>query len=119
MEGYYIAGYESNYNEAIIPFPDSAIRPESFAVLEEITEMLKSDPPLKLRIEGHTDDQGQSWANLELSMQRARSVALAIHEKGIAAERLAVSGFGQSKPVADNTTEKGRAENRRVTLVKL
>ena len=95
------------------------IRLESFAVLEEITEMLRSDPSLKLRIEGHTDDQGLPWANLELSLQRARSVARALHEKGIAAERLAVSGFGQAKPIADNETEEGRAENRRVTLVKL
>ncbi len=97
----------------------SDIRPESSAVLQEITDMLKADPALKLRIEGHTDDQGQPWANLMLSIDRASSVARALHKKGIAAERLAVSGFGQTTPVADNTTEKGRAENRRVTLVRL
>ncbi|MBN2231432.1 MAG: OmpA family protein [Deltaproteobacteria bacterium] len=97
----------------------SDIRPESEAVLGEIAEMMAAHPSLKLRIEGHTDNQGQPWANLTLSMARAQSVAQALHKRGVQAERLAAAGFGQAQPIADNGTEAGRAENRRVTLVKL
>jgi OOP family OmpA-OmpF porin len=95
------------------------IRPESETVLNEIVKMMAGQSALKLRIEGHTDNQGQPWANLTLSMARAQSVAAALHKRGVQAERLAAAGFGQAQPIADNSTEAGRAENRRVTLVKL
>jgi outer membrane protein OmpA-like peptidoglycan-associated protein len=66
-----------------------------------------------LRIEGHTDNQGTAEHNLELSGQRALTIKKWLVDNGIDAKRLLAVGFGQDKPVAPNTTEDGRAQNRR------
>jgi len=71
-----------------------------------------------LTIEGHTDSSGSDAHNLDLSQRRAESVKASLVAGGIAADRLLTRGFGESKPVADNVTELGRAQNRRVELVK-
>ncbi len=98
---------------------DSAvIRVESEAVLDEMTAMLKSETEWALMIEGHTDSSGSAEHNLELSLKRAEAVKAYMVKSGIAAGRLACKGYGQSRPVADNTTELGRAQNRRVELVR-
>jgi outer membrane protein OmpA-like peptidoglycan-associated protein len=96
----------------------SIIRDESKPIIEQIVQMLKSNPELKLSVEGHTDNVGSSASNKTLSEERAKSVVSAIVSQGIAAERLSSSGYGQDKPIGDNTTEEGRAKNRRVELVK-
>jgi outer membrane protein OmpA-like peptidoglycan-associated protein len=98
---------------------DSArLRPESFAVLDEVLRVLNGDPGLSLTIEGHTDSSGTAAHNQTLSEERAKAVKDYLVDKGIAANRLATVGYGQSRPVADNATELGRAANRRVELVK-
>ena len=79
---------------------------------------MKSNPGLKLSVEGHTDNAGDPASNKKLSEARAKSVTAAIVASGIEAARLSAAGFGQDKPVADNRTEEGRAKNRRVELVK-
>jgi OOP family OmpA-OmpF porin len=94
------------------------IQPESAAVLDEITALLKKNAELKVRIEGHTDNVGAKAANLTLSRGRAGAVKAALVSRGIAADRLASEGFGDTKPVADNATDEGRKQNRRVELVK-
>ena len=81
--------------------------------------MLKGDPALKVRVEGHTDSIGEAAANQELSERRAKAVAEALATLGVDPGRLVPVGFGESRPVADNGTESGRAKNRRVDLVKL
>ena len=98
---------------------DSAtIKPESKATLDDITAVLKSKPDWKLTIEGHTDSTGNDAHNQQLSGQRAASVKTYLVNAGIADARLATQGFGATKPVAPNETEIGRAQNRRVELVK-
>ena len=98
---------------------DSArIRPESQLTLDEVVRLLSSEPGWSLTIEGHTDASGTPAHNQTLSEQRAASVRDYLISKGAAASRLNSVGFGQSKPVADNATELGRAQNRRVELVK-
>jgi OmpA-OmpF porin, OOP family len=98
---------------------DSArIRPESLATLDEVTGMLTAEPAWQILIEGHTDASGAAAHNQTLSEQRAASVKDYLVGKGIAAARLSTAGFGASKPVADNATELGRAQNRRVELVR-
>ncbi|HWZ89439.1 MAG TPA: OmpA family protein, partial [Polyangiaceae bacterium] len=67
----------------------------------------------KLRIEGHTDNVGVAAENLTLSGQRALTVKNAAIAKGVKKERVIAVGFGQTKPLADNTTDEGRAKNRR------
>jgi outer membrane protein OmpA-like peptidoglycan-associated protein len=98
---------------------DSAvIRPESKPVLDEVLAVLKEEPGWKVLIEGHTDSTGSDSHNQELSQKRADSVKAHMVTGGIPAERLQSRGLGESKPVADNATELGRAQNRRVELVR-
>jgi OOP family OmpA-OmpF porin len=94
------------------------IRSESRPVLEEVLSVLKGEPGWKLTIEGHTDATGSDTHNQTLSQKRAESVAAYLRSGGIDAGRLMTAGFGESKPVADNDTELGRAQNRRVELVR-
>jgi outer membrane protein OmpA-like peptidoglycan-associated protein len=97
----------------------ATLKPESAAALAPVGELLKNDAALKLEIQGHTDNVGQSAANLKLSQDRAASVKThLVQNVGIAAARLTTAGFGDTKPVAPNTSDDGRAQNRRVELVK-
>ncbi|MBW8850436.1 MAG: OmpA family protein [Xanthomonadales bacterium] len=96
----------------------ATLRPDAQPVIEEIHKLLSGDPGLKLSIEGHTDNTGAPAHNQDLSTARARSVLGALVGLGIDPARLSSRGFGQDKPVADNGTEDGRAQNRRVELVK-
>ena len=96
----------------------AAILPDSEQVLGEIVKLLQQNSDLKLRVEGHTDNQGAAPANQALSEKRAQAVAAWLTSHGIEAGRLSAAGFGQTKPIADNSTEDGRAKNRRVELVK-
>jgi outer membrane protein OmpA-like peptidoglycan-associated protein len=98
---------------------DSArIRSESFATLDEVVRVLSTEKSWSLTIEGHTDSTGTALHNRTLSEQRANSVREYLVGKSVAAGRLSTVGFGQANPVADNATELGRAQNRRVELVK-
>jgi OmpA-OmpF porin, OOP family len=96
----------------------TAILPESEPVLAEVQKLLEGRPDLKLRIEGHTDNTGSRAVNQPLSQKRAAAVAAWLVAHGIDADRLTSQGFADTKPVADNATEEGRAKNRRVELVK-
>ncbi len=90
--------------------PDSG----SEAVLQQLKDFLDKNPKItQVRIEGHTDNVGDPDANLELSGQRSLTVKKWLVAKGIAATRLLAVGFGEQRPVADNATEEGRAQNRR------
>ena len=68
----------------------------------------------KVRVDGHTDSVGEDAFNLDLSRRRAAAVVTYMTGKGVAAERLASEGFGETRPKADNKTAAGRAENRRI-----
>ncbi len=87
---------------------------ESYALLDSIVQVLNDAPTMRLRIEGHTDAQGGDDANLRLSRDRADSVRTYLMSKGISESRLTATGFGETKPVDTNRTERGRALNRRV-----
>jgi outer membrane protein OmpA-like peptidoglycan-associated protein len=95
----------------------AVIKPESKTVLDQIGALLTNDAALRLEIQGHTDNVGAPTANLALSQQRAEAVRkYLVDTHGIAAARLTTAGFGDTRPVADNATEDGRAKNRRVEL---
>jgi OOP family OmpA-OmpF porin len=94
------------------------VKAESEPTMAEIAKLLKGDPSLKLRVVGHTDNQGKPDYNLGLSKRRAASVVADLTGKfGIAAARLDSFGAGLYSPVASNASEEGRAKNRRVELV--
>jgi outer membrane protein OmpA-like peptidoglycan-associated protein len=99
-------------------FDKADIRPESQPIIDEIVKLLENDPGLDLTVEGHTDNVGAPDYNKRLSDARARSVVAALTARGIEAGRLRAEGHGQDRPIADNSTDEGRAQNRRVELVK-
>ncbi|WP_296704773.1 OmpA family protein [Thiocapsa sp. UBA6158] len=84
--------------------------------LDRIAALLDAYPDLSIRIEGHTDSLGDAAANLALSQQRAEAVKQALIERGVEPERLTAQGLGPERPIADNETPAGRAENRRVEV---
>jgi len=100
---------------------DSAdVTPDSEWVLGNIIDVLRADPSLRLRIEGHTDDTGTAEHNRDLSMRRAQAVMRYLVEQGgIEPGRLTARGFGSERPLAPNDTPEGRARNRRVELVRV
>lgn len=98
---------------------DSAvIRDESKPTLDKIVTLLKGDSAMNLTIEGHTDSSGTAAHNQVLSQQRAESVKSYLVAAGVSSERLSAVGLGASKPVGSNSTATGKAQNRRVELVK-
>jgi outer membrane protein OmpA-like peptidoglycan-associated protein len=97
----------------------ASIKPDSQAVISEIVTMLKENKDLSISIEGHTDNVGTPATNKTLSLNRAKAVMNALTTEGIQASRLKTAGWGQEKPIADNSTEDGRTQNRRVEIVKL
>ena len=100
-------------------FAKSTLRPESERVLDEIATVLKKNPAWKLAVDGHTDNIGGDEYNLDLSRRRAAAVKTALVEHHrIAADRLTTGGLGASQPKASNETLSGRAQNRRVELVR-
>lgn len=90
---------------------------ESKAVLQEFYEFLKDNPGLRVSIEGHTDNIGNDNNNLVLSEKRAKAVHQYLLNLGIKQSRIAYKGFGESRPIADNNTDDGRAMNRRTEFV--
>jgi len=96
----------------------ATIKVESRPVLEEVLKLLQGEPSWKLTIEGHTDSTGAADFNQKLSLQRAEAVKAFLITAGIDATRLQSKGYGSAKPVANNDSELGRAQNRRVELVK-
>ncbi|NML23914.1 OmpA family protein [Pseudoflavitalea sp. G-6-1-2] len=88
----------------------------SMRALEEVVNIMNNNPHLVMAIDGHSDNTGNAQKNLNLSAKRANAVKQYLVQKGISHLRLDASGFGQSKPIADNNTEAGRAKNRRVEL---
>lgn len=94
------------------------LRPESKGTLDQIVSTLKKDPALKITIEGHTDSTSTPQHNQQLSEKRAVAVRTYLVAGGIDAGRLATAGFGSSRPVATNESAIGRAENRRVEIVR-
>ena len=96
----------------------ATLKPASEKVLGDVLSLLQAQPDWKMKIEGHTDSTGTKASNLTLSQQRAAAVMAWLVEKGVANARLTATGLGDTKPIADNTTDEGRARNRRVELVK-
>ncbi|MCU7551044.1 OmpA family protein [Chitinophagaceae bacterium LB-8] len=92
------------------------LEPQSQAELDKVVQLLQENPSVKIQLEGHTDNIGNATDNLKLSENRAKAVVNYLIGKGIESKRLVAKGFGATQPIADNTTDEGRAQNRRTEL---
>jgi len=109
--------FEKLVKESLFDFDSDEISQDSYAGLDLVAEFLKENPNVTVKVEGHTDNVGSEIYNQDLSERRAKSVANYIIDKGVDADRVSTEGFGFSKPIADNDSDEGRAQNRRTELV--
>lgn len=93
------------------------LAPVSMIELNKLVQLMNDNPSMKIQINGYTDNVGSDADNLKLSQARSQSVADYLISKGIDAKRLSAKGFGETQPIADNTTEAGRAANRRTEFI--
>jgi OOP family OmpA-OmpF porin len=104
-----LKGVNFDYNKSIL-------KSESYPVLDENLSVLKSRPKMTITIVGHTDSDGNDAYNQKLSETRATAVMQYFLEKGIPANRMQAIGKGESAPIADNKTDAGKAQNRRIEI---
>ncbi len=109
-------GAQTVLKNIFFDFDKYTLRPESIGELNRVKSILDENPKLVVEIAGHTDSLGTEAYNKKLSTDRAAAVAGWLIEKGIDSRRLKVEGYGKSQPIADNSTENGRQENRRVVF---
>jgi|GEM_PF-1394795 len=105
-------------NDIHFDYNKTSIRSSSMTIIRSIAEMMEEHTDIRLSIEGHTDDRGAGNYNMELSHARAMAVRDALISLSIDASRLSTKGLGETRPLSTNTTEAGRAINRRVEFVK-
>ena len=98
------------------PINSAQIQPQFYGTLDQVSQTLASYPATLIDVYGHTDPSGGDRINVPLSQNRAQSVAAYLNSRGVAPERIATQGFASSRPIADNSTESGRAQNRRVEV---
>jgi outer membrane protein OmpA-like peptidoglycan-associated protein len=104
----------------LFDFQKATIRPESYGVMKEIADLLKENSSMRVKIVGHTSNDGDPNANLALSKQRAAAVKAALSKEfGIADNRIETDGVGGTQPVDNSGTPAGKANNRRVEFIKL
>ncbi|DAB35645.1 MAG TPA: flagellar motor protein MotB [Sulfurospirillum cavolei] len=98
-------------------FDKSTVKPEYMPEIQKVADFMKQNPGYNVVLEGHTDSKGSDAYNMKLSDQRAKAVAKALSTLGVSGAKVTTEAFGESKPVATNDTEAGRAENRRVDAI--
>jgi len=97
---------------------ESTLLPAAMLKLNEVADaLIKGNPDANITVEGHTDSQGQRQYNMELAQKRANAVRDQLVSRGVAADRIKAVGIGPDRPVADNKTAEGRANNRRVEII--
>jgi len=102
----------------LFDFNEATLRPDSDPILRQVAGVLMSHPEiLRVEIQGHTDDVGDASYNLDLSQRRVEAVRTWLVAQGVAADRLTAKGYGETQPIRSNSTEAGRATNRRVQFM--
>ncbi|MBT8144154.1 MAG: OmpA family protein [Gammaproteobacteria bacterium] len=104
-------------DDVLFEFDKAVLLPGSTRSLDKIATFLNDHPDRKIRIEGFTDAIGSDSYNQRLSERRANAVRTALVERGVEAERISAAGYGEQYPVANNETQAGRQQNRRVEVI--
>jgi outer membrane protein OmpA-like peptidoglycan-associated protein len=105
-----------NFDQLVFDTGSATLRPESQRQLNNIAALLTSCPSVRVTIAGYTDNVGAAEPNLRLSRNRAESVVAQLVRKGVSADRLTAKGYGEEYPIADNSSEEGRLQNRHVAM---
>ena len=105
-----------NFDRLLFETNSANLKPESKEQLQNVAEILKAYPNVKVKVGGYTDNTGDPGANQKLSQDRATAVSMELVALGVPATRKSAEGYGQQYPVAANSTENGRAQNRRIAL---
>ena len=105
-------------NNILFETGKATLKPESMEEIQKVAEYMKKNPTARFEVQGHTDNQGSDKVNDPLSQQRAEAVVKALEDLGVDPFNLRAVGKGSHEPVADNGTEAGRAQNRRVEFIK-
>lgn len=106
-----------DFDRLLFDSGSATLQPQSQEQLQNIAAILKAYPNVHMRIGGYTDNTGGADQNLKLSSDRANNVMAALVNLGVAQDRLDAKGYGEDHPVADNSTEEGRAKNRRISML--
>jgi outer membrane protein OmpA-like peptidoglycan-associated protein len=97
---------------------ESTLLPAAILKLNDVADaLIKGNPDANITVEGHTDSQGQRQYNMDLSQKRADAVRDQLVARGVAADRIKTVGIGPDRPIADNKSAEGRANNRRVEII--
>ena len=96
----------------------ATLKPEADVELNRIKGIMDQDPSIKFEVQGHCDNTGSASVNDKLSQERTEAIVARLVQFGIAKDRLTAVGKGSREPIADNSTDEGRAKNRRVEFVK-
>lgn len=110
-------GTKVDLNNVFFEFGKATLSEESFPELTRIADLMKSRPMMQVEISGHTDNVGSDVSNERLSQARAEAVRAYLVQNGIALQRIAAKGYGETRPVATNDTDEGRQQNRRVEFL--
>jgi outer membrane protein OmpA-like peptidoglycan-associated protein len=105
-----------DFDRLLFETGSASLKPESKDQLRNVAEIMKAYPSVEARIGGYTDNVGDADANLRLSQARAQAVVAELVALGVAPDRLTAEGYGEQHPVADNSTEQGRRQNRRIAM---
>lgn len=110
-----------NYSFSNIQFEFNSgiLKTDSYPIMDKAALEMKKDPAVKFVLNGNSSAEGTDAHNMALSIERANAVKVYLVNTGVSADNLAVKGYGETKPIADNTTEAGRVRNRRVEIEKL
>lgn len=103
-------------DDVLFDFDKSNIKPEGAAILDRLVAFMNENKDKKVSLAGYTDNIGTEAYNMALSDRRWHSVRDYLTKKGVDASRISGQGFGESKPIASNSTREGRAKNRRVEI---
>jgi K(+)-stimulated pyrophosphate-energized sodium pump len=106
-----------DFDRLLFDTGSATLQPQSQDQLQSVAAILKAYPNVHMRIGGYTDNTGSPDANVRLSQDRANNVMAELVRLGISPDRLEAKGYGPDHPVADNSTEEGRAQNRRISML--